>query len=414
MSTTIEVFNDASGVSVPVGRAYFTRSHLGVSTTFTYEPSYLAAGGPNIDPRLALVAGPQHSTGLLPAFADCAPDRWGRNLLLKAERARALEDGRRARDLDDVDFLLGVTDEARQGSLRFRELGEAAFASQHGNVPTLIALPALLEAARQVATDPDPWAAAKALLDTGTAGLGGARPKASVRLKDGALGLAKFSHPGDEWDVMAWEATALDLLSAVGIPVPDHHLVRIGGSSVLVLRRFDRAPATQHRIGYISSMTASGLRDGQSADYTDIADALRDLSDDLPRDHRDLFSRVVASVALRNTDDHLRNHGLLSIRNQWRLSPAFDVNPNPDSAKARSTSIAGAVSADDEIEGLLALAPRCGLTGTEARQRMSETALAMRGWAEQAAGNGMPPGEISRMRDAITPGLDALASAGSG
>ncbi len=32
-------------------------------------------------------------------------------------------------------------------------------------------------------------------------------------------------------------------------------------------------------------------------------------------------------AAVKNTDDHLRNHGFLLTPRGWILSPAFDVNP---------------------------------------------------------------------------------------
>ena len=71
--------------------------------------------------------------------------------------------------------------------------------------------------------------ALKRLLDTGTTGLGGARPKASVRLDDGGLAIAKFPHAGDSWDVMAWEATSLDLMEEAGIRTPRRRLTGRGG-----------------------------------------------------------------------------------------------------------------------------------------------------------------------------------------
>ncbi|MCE2800938.1 MAG: HipA domain-containing protein [Planctomycetaceae bacterium] len=40
-------------------------------------------------------------------------------------------------------------------------------------------------------------------------------------------------------------------------------------------------------------------------------------------------SRIVFSIAIHNTDDHLRNHGFLLTREGWRLSPSFDLNPDP-------------------------------------------------------------------------------------
>ena len=116
--TTIEIVSNAHGSHRLVGQAHFTRSRGQVSTTFLYDPTYLADGGMNIDPALSLVPGAQYHPGLLRAFADSAPDRWGRNLIRKAERSRAREEGRVPRHLDDLDFLLGVSDDTRQGALR--------------------------------------------------------------------------------------------------------------------------------------------------------------------------------------------------------------------------------------------------------------------------------------------------------
>lgn len=45
-------------------------------------------------------------------------------------------------------------------------------------------------------------------------------------------------------------------------------------------------------------------------------------------DLRELWRRVVFSIAVSNTDDHLRNHGFLLSGQGWRLSPLYDVNPD--------------------------------------------------------------------------------------
>jgi len=44
----------------------------------------------------------------------------------------------------------------------------------------------------------------------------------------------------------------------------------------------------------------------------------------------ELWGRMAFSRLVGNTDDHLRNHGFLLTKDGWRLSPMFDVNPNPD------------------------------------------------------------------------------------
>jgi serine/threonine-protein kinase HipA len=46
------------------------------------------------------------------------------------------------------------------------------------------------------------------------------------------------------------------------------------------------------------------------------------------RDLEELWRRIVFSVAVSNSDDHLRNHGFLLSEEGWELSPAYDMNPN--------------------------------------------------------------------------------------
>ncbi|WP_315584948.1 type II toxin-antitoxin system HipA family toxin [Actinomyces viscosus] len=411
--TAVEIVTGTNGSPRLVGQAHFTRSRGQVSTTFLYDPTYLADGGANIDPALSLVPGAQYHPSLLGAFADSAPDRWGRNLIRKAERSRAREEGRVPRQLDDLDFLLGVSDDTRQGALRFRLPGTTEFLGEPSRVPRLIALPELLHASDELASDDDPAGAVKRLLDTGTTGLGGARPKASVRLDDGGLAIAKFPHSSDSWDVIAWEATALDLLEGAGLRTPWHRLTQVGNRSILILRRFDRTDAGG-RIGYISAMTATGSSDGEQRDYVDLAEAVRDLSHSPVQDLHELYDRIAASVALGNTDDHLRNHGFLADRGFWRLSPVFDVNPSPDLSRARATSIMGADAMPDEADGLLAIANDYQLTQPEAQERIARLAASLSGWRGQARANRVPEREITMMAESIEPRLEALTRAARG
>ncbi|WOQ16007.1 type II toxin-antitoxin system HipA family toxin [Raineyella sp. W15-4] len=400
-----------AGATRPVGQAHFTRNHGQISTTFLYDSAYLAGGGMNIDPALLLVSGSQHQQGLIRAFGDSAPDQWGRNLIEKAERTRAREEHRAPRRLDDLDSLLGVSDDTRQGALRFRLPGHDEFLGRPSSVPQLTSLPELLQASDELASDADPSRAVKQLLNTGT-GLGGARPKASVCLEDGSLAIAKFPHSSDGWDVMAWEATMLDLLEAAGIRTPQRRLTHVGERSVLILRRFDRT-GTGARLGYISAMTATGSTDGERRDYADIAEAMRDISRSPRRDHHELYDRIIASVALGNTDDHLRNHGFLADHGSWTLSPAFDVNPTPDVTRTRATSIAGADAQSEEVDGLLALAQDCSLSAEAARERLRYVASALANWQHQARKNRIAEREITMMAESIAPRLEAVVAAGT-
>ncbi len=412
----LEVHFELAGETVLAGRAQFHRSRGNLtSTTFQYDQSFLARTlAYPLDPALQLVSGTQQTQGLPGAFSDSAPDRWGRNLIKKRERLLARKESRRPRDFDDADFLAGVSDVTRQGALRYRAEQGSAFLDPDHDVPRLLSLPELLNAADTASRDKDHeghegYEALKLLLAAGTGSLGGARPKAAVLDNDGRQLIAKFPHPEDEWDVMAWEATALDLAAAAGVTVPLRRLVRVDGRHVLLLNRFDRAE-NGDRIGYASVMTMLEHRDGESADYVDIADILAEVSAQTTEDARQLFRRVAVSVGLNNTDDHLRNHGFLRVRGGWTLSPAFDVNPNP-APELRQTTIAGADSPGDEVEGLMELARSCRLSDAEARAVLADVADEIGRWREVAVGNGVPQSQLARFEESFSAGLRTLRTA---
>jgi serine/threonine-protein kinase HipA len=394
VTTSLLVYVDLDGQQVEVGTAYFTRRRSTSSMSFHYAQSYLGRKGAYaIDPALELFAGPQQIDGLPGAFADCSPDRWGKSLITKRLQALALRENRTAPSLADVDFLIGVSDLTRQGALRFKRNTNAPFLDPDLQVPKMVELPRLLSAADQVADGGDDLAAIKALLEAGSGSLGGARPKASVRDENRLL-MAKFPHRNDDWDVMAWEKTALDLAARAGIDVPGSELVQIDGRHVLVLERFDRHGV--RRRGYISAMTLIEGRDGDVRDYVEVAETLAEHGARVRADLHELWRRIAFSVAIHNTDDHLRNHGFLHEVGGWVLSPVFDVNPNPIVSEERVTGIGGARSRADELAGLMMYAETFDLSAGEAQQILREVSDATEDWRRIAASHGI--GEVERHR----------------
>jgi serine/threonine-protein kinase HipA len=393
--TDVHVYTELAGGTLPVGTLRTNLRNRRLTSVFTYDGGYLAAPSSYaVDPSMPLTSGGWPAPGALPrAFQDSAPDRWGRNLIRKRVVAEATRQGVAAPALDDLDYLLGVSDRTRQGSLRYALDLDTGFVAADGEVPKLVALPELLDAATRVARDEDGLDAVKVLLAAGTGSLGGARPKASVHDGD-ALLIAKFPHPGDAWDVMAWEKTALDLAASAGIDVPKGRLERIGDAHVLLLDRFDREGAS--RVGYISAMSLLEASDGDQRDYIDLAEGIADHGARTAADLVQLWRRVVFSIAVHNTDDHLRNHGFLRLRGGWGLAPMFDVNPNPDVGEGRATSIGGVVGAVEEARAALASAEFFGLEEARARLLAREVLDAVRAWRERARSNGIIDSELHR------------------
>jgi serine/threonine-protein kinase HipA len=131
-----------------------------------------------------------------------------------------------------------VDDEARQGALRFAEREGGPFLAEYGptRIPPLIELPCLLSAAEHFLSDIDTDEDLRLLLAPGSS-LGGARPKASVRDRDGHLAIAKFPSKGDQINTVLWEALALTLAAKAGIAVPTCRLENVADKPVLLLRR---------------------------------------------------------------------------------------------------------------------------------------------------------------------------------
>lgn len=412
MIPSVLVYTSDAHDDVLVGACHFSLRRGTISSSFVYDQSYLAsAGAYAIDPSLPLRNAAGFCEGLPGALRDSAPDRWGRHLIDRRAIAEANTKKSALQTRDEVDYLLGVYDASRQGALRFRMTSSGNYLSPNESVPPLVNLKRLIAASNQVSLGNAGNDQVKDLLDAGSGSLGGARPKASVT--DGnRLLLAKFSHPGDEWDVMAWEKTSLDVAKATGLTVPAAKLLRIGPDSVLLLERFDREDSLMNglRIPYLSAMSLVSAHDGSQCDYADVADALVDWCQDPLPQLESLFTRVTLSIALHNTDDHLRNLGLLRRGGQWVLSPVFDVNINPDSSRQRVTSVFGETGRL-EIDGLRELAETCGLTDEKSTSIVAKVVRAAQSWRNFARRNGCKEAEAEFMSRVVDERTQALHEA---
>jgi serine/threonine-protein kinase HipA len=401
----IEVDVQLGGQDVPAGRLWSHRQGQSESATFSYHEDYLRRSDAyELDPGLPLQSGPHHTAlgqALFGAMYDCAPDGWGRRLVRRAEAQRAREAGEQPRSLAEVDFLLGARDDLRQGALRFRLRGGLDhLAVDAEGVPDLIMLSRLLNASEELERD-HPSSEDLRLLLHGGSSLGGARPKAHVLDTHGRLGIAKFPSPKlDEWDVIRWEAVALELAHAGGIDVPEHELHVIEGRPVLVVRRFDRE--RNGRVGYMSAMSMLQARDGEQASYLEIAEAVEERSPTVNADLRELWRRIVFTILVSNTDDHLRNHGFLrKSAAGWSLSPAFDLNPNPEgSAKQLATAI-DETDTEASIATALAVAGMFRLSDDDAREIVDRVSAATARWQEVARAMGVSASELRRLAPAF-------------
>ena len=406
MEHAILVYIDLGGIPMKVGQLWGRFRNGRESMSFEYDRDWLNHPKRfSLDPALKLVAGSFHAASDKPLFGaidDSAPDRWGRLLMRRSERKNAEHEKRTARALKEIDFLLMVDDEGRQGALRFKREEQGPFLTTYdkNHIPPLVSVGKLLTAASHVMQDSDTEEDLRLLLAPGSS-LGGARPKSSVRDKDSHLAIAKFPRKDDEINIIAWEAVALSRANKAGIQVPEWRIETVARQQILLSRRFDRRKNI--RIPFLSAMSVLGAKDNEMHSYLEIADAIRQMSASPKEDLEALWRRIVFNVLISNVDDHLRNHAFLySGLSGWRLSPAYDLNPTPTDIKPRILSTAiDLIDPSASLDVAASVAHYFDLDNLQAKGIFKEVGLATALWREEAAKLKIKKTEIDRMASAF-------------
>jgi serine/threonine-protein kinase HipA len=405
MQTDIEVHIDLDMQVHRVGTLYAPERGPRSLATFHYHADWIDSPTAfSLEPALQMGRGafaPPSGQMLFGSIGDSSPDSWGRRLMQRAERRLAAREGRAVRTLSDIDYLLGVSDIARLGALRFKGRGDTAFqAEASAGVPPMIELGRLMAITERILRDEESDEDLQMIFAPGSS-LGGARPKASIIDSQGRLAIAKFAKDDDGHRIELWEAVALTLARGAGISVAEHQLQQVAGKSVLLSRRFDRDG--ERRIPFLSALSMLALKDGERSSYPEIVDTLSRHGANASDDAAELYRRMAFNVLISNVDDHLRNHGFLwSGKSGWCLSPAYDLNPTPSDLKARilSTNIDGDEgTCDIELVRSVAGYFGLGLAGGDAIIRSVANAVA--GWRETARSTGARASEITRMASAF-------------
>ena len=403
--TDIEVHIDFAPGQRRVGTLHRHARRGAEAISFEYHAEWLADPARfSLEPALALGRGafvPAEHQPIFGSIGDSAPDTWGRRLMQRAERRRAERDGRALHTLQELDYLLGVSDVSRLGALRFRNAGSETFQfPAAGGVPDLVDLGRLLGVTERILREEETDEDLQTIFAPGSS-LGGARPKVSVVDRHGRLAIAKFPKETDDYSMELWEFIALTLAKDAGIGTPVNELLRVAGRPVLLSRRFDRAAAT--RIPFLSGLSMLTLKDGERASYPELVDVLTEHGARAREDAHELYRRMVLNVLISNDDDHLRNHGFLWKGPEgWVLSPVYDLNPTPVDVRPRilSTNIT-LDEATCDLDLVLSSAEYFSLALKDARRIVSEVAKVTEKWRQVAVAAGALNAEIQRMASAF-------------
>jgi len=381
---------------VPVGRLIFETDGRRAHSTFLYDQDWLDnPRGFDLCPQMPRVTTPYHASSggrdsrkrdvIAGPFADTSPDSWGRKLMRRVLGEAATE----------FDLLTACDDTARQGALRLLQENGEPFPRVGKAVPRLADIEDLLKIAQRFERDPA-GAEQEALDLVGAAGTpGGARPKANVRDGDG-LWLAKFTSINDTWPVERLEVAAMKLAGRLGLRVPECRLELPGSAHPIGLfSRFDRRGGG--RVPYISARTALGKVGHASGFYTDIADIIRVISARPGDDLREIWRRMVFGILVTNTDDHLKNHGFIYAgQNLWRLSPLFDVNPQPRRHAQMETGISPIHGHEPDIVAAIDASGFFDIPAPEARILARDMARSIRdAWRDDLRRQGLGGADLN-------------------
>lgn len=365
-----------------------------------------------VDPDLALFVGKQYlptdknNFGL---FLDSSPDRWGRVLMRRREVIMARNEGRAARTLTEVDYLLGVYDGNRMGALRFKLSPEQDFLDNNKAMATPpwtfirdLEFASLQLEKDEIENEADYIRWLNMLLAPGSS-LGGARPKANVLDENGALWIAKFPSGYDTKDMGAWEVVTAKLAQECGIIMADCKADRFSSRQHTFLsKRFDRSEKGK-RIHFASAMTLLGYTDGadcaEGVSYLELAEWVTRNCDNVSANLEQLWRRIVFNIAVSNCDDHLRNHGFLLTPKGWTLSPAYDINPDETGMGLKLN-----ISEDDnalDFELAVSVAEYFGLNGKQAEEIFNEVKTSVSNWQKIASKYGISRSEQELVRNAF-------------
>ncbi|MHB8252725.1 MAG: type II toxin-antitoxin system HipA family toxin [Acidiferrobacter sp.] len=398
--------------AVEVGTLAFETQGARQAVSFVYTNTWLAS--PDrfaLSPDLPLVSGYQFrankdpgSSAFFSCFADVEPDGWGRMIIHRDhanQRKEAGDNRPSAGPLNDLDFLLWISDFSRVGAIRFRDEKGVFQRPPSGKreTPALIALPHLLSASKAVEENKETARDLEYLRGNGTS-LGGLRPKCSILDADGSLAIGKFPSVKDTRSVVHGEVLALHLAAAAGIHAARARVIESEGTPVAIITRFDRLKGK--RLMYLSARSLMEAAPAQQYTYVDIADTVRRYSSQAARDLTELWRRMIFNILINNVDDHLNNHGFLHhAHDQWTLAPAFDINPFPDKERALKTWISEDAGDAASLAQALRVAPLFGLTQGAETLVLNEVKSAISRWKTVARSIGMSAGDVDSFAPAF-------------
>jgi serine/threonine-protein kinase HipA len=374
------VYLPGETTAVPAG--IFTYDSYNQIGYFNYGRQYIANHRYPISPDLPIIneeISTSKFNGLFATFRDNLPDAFGRYMYWFLNGTSWKEHG--------YFGLLKIGGAGRTGNLDFRSSPDSP---EPDGVPDFADLEIIVHEVERIIELGSATPEYKQLIANGVSSIGGMRVKCTIKMDD-SLWIAKVPERRDDYDVIKVEAAMMHLARHAGITVPRVEVKQIGSKLVYLIERFDRQFDQSKngfiRKGYVSALSLFGEHEDVPFyfGYPDFADMLRKHGD-ITGCH-ELFKRMLFNLAVKNIDDHSRNHGFLLDGYDLKLAPAFDLTPTETSNNKQWASYDFYLSVQlgkqgwvATFENALSETGRFGLTRSQAFEYADEVAVVLSGW----------------------------------
>jgi serine/threonine-protein kinase HipA len=348
---------------IPLGRFVYGQSYLERQNAVAIDPLELKLGNRTYETNLL--------KGVFGALRDASPDYWGRRVIEK--RSGLTQPG-------EIEYLLYSPDD-RAGALGFGLNREPPAPRRKFNqtieLERLQAFADAIIADEEIPGDADAEQA-QDLMFGGTS-MGGARPKAVVE-DSNTLWIAKFNRPDDKWNDARVEHAMLMLARECGLHTSQSKVITVGERDAVMVKRFDRehTKAGYRRGRMLSALTLLRTDDDpqrrENWSYVSLVEEVRRVSSQPRSDASELFRRMCFNALISNIDDHPRNHAMVAMDTDWKLSPAYDLTPStPISVEHRDLALeCGDMGRFANAENLLSQCERFYLKPDDAENTINQ------------------------------------------
>lgn len=341
----------------------------GGRTAFEYTDGWIENGFP-ISPfslplkRQVFVPQKDYFHGLFGVFADSLPDAWGNVLLNRLLRRNGV-------DPESLNILdrLAIVGSSGMGALTYRPEHSV------GAEGELLNLDSLAEQCREILLSDSTENLDELYRLGGTSG--GARPKIMTEI-DGEDWIIKFPSPADDRDAGRTEYEYSLCAKRCGIEMSETRLFPSRQcAGYFGAKRFDRIKKEAGRTERVHMLTVAALLEldfeQHSMDYHTLMKLTKILTHDSARDVENMFRRMCFNVFAHNRDDHSKNFAFLyeEERDEWRLSPAYDVTYSTTYYGEHTTTVDGE-GANPGHTHLLTVGMKAGISRKRCADMMDE------------------------------------------